>query len=133
MSQLFRYPYGSVAAIQRKFVAATSKISWEQPGAAVPFAASISESHTGAGSRYLVLRGLRVLAGGRAVVAVGVGIGAGLGAQGAATWCALYLDVTGENADKKIVNVLFYSVISKVTRKRVHQNRNCKIATRFSS
>lgn len=36
-SQLFRYPYGSVAAIQRKFVAPINKIWWAQPGAAVPF------------------------------------------------------------------------------------------------
>ena len=46
-----RYPYGSVAAIQRKFVAPISKIWWAQPGAAVPFVASISKSHTLTGSR----------------------------------------------------------------------------------
>ena len=44
-SQLFRYPYGSVAAIQRKIVAAICKIWRAQPGAAVAFVASISESH----------------------------------------------------------------------------------------
>jgi hypothetical protein len=45
-SQLFRYPYGSVAAIQRKIVAAIIKIWRTQPGAAVAFVASVSESHT---------------------------------------------------------------------------------------
>jgi hypothetical protein len=45
-SQLFRYSYGSVAAIHRKIVVAISKTWWAQPGAAVAFVASISESHS---------------------------------------------------------------------------------------
>lgn len=44
--QLFRYPCRSVAAIQRKFVAAIGKICWTQPFAAIPFVASIPESYT---------------------------------------------------------------------------------------
>jgi hypothetical protein len=45
-SQLFCYPCGSVAAIQRKMVAAISKIRWANPGTATPCVASISENHT---------------------------------------------------------------------------------------
>jgi hypothetical protein len=41
-----RYAYGSVAAIQRKIVAAISKIWWAQLGAVITFVTSISESHS---------------------------------------------------------------------------------------
>jgi hypothetical protein len=46
VSQLFRNPFRSVAAIQRKFVAAIGKVCWTQPCAAVIFVASIPENHT---------------------------------------------------------------------------------------
>lgn len=45
-SHLFRFSYGSVAAIQRKIVASISKIRWVQPGTAAPCVALISESRT---------------------------------------------------------------------------------------